>query len=95
MVVDVVFRHWISIVMEEAMVSKGFYMDTQRMSFLFYVNYGFIASTCPYWIQWDVDVLTGIFDWVGQLENSGKTVGVVFQISHIFGRKSNYCMGDR
>ena len=29
---------------------------------LFYMYDSLITSTCPYWIQWDVDVLAGIFD---------------------------------
>ena len=44
---------------------------------LFYMHDSLITSACPYWIQWDVDVLAGRVDWVGMWENYGKKVGVV------------------
>ena len=37
-VVDVVFRHWFLIVMEEAVVSEVFEMAIQRMADFFYVD---------------------------------------------------------
>ena len=45
--IDVVFRHWILVVAEEDVVSKGFDMATQKMPSFFYVDYGIIYSTFP------------------------------------------------
>ena len=81
------------IVTEEAVVSDGFDMEIHRMASLLYLDDGLITSKCPYWIQWAVDVLTGIFEWVGLWENYGKIVGLVFQICHIFVRNSNTAYG--
>ena len=83
------FWNWLMIVMEEAVVSDGFEMEIHRMASLFYLYDGIITSTCPYWIQWDVDILTGIFEWLGLWGNHGKKVRLVFQICHIFVRNSN------
>ena len=66
------------------MVSDGFDMEIHIIASLFYMDCGLITSTCPYWIQWAVDILTDIFEWVGMWENDGNTVGLVFQICHIF-----------
>ena len=59
----------------------------------FYVNDALVTSTCPDWIQWYVDILTGIFEWAGLWENYGKTVGLVFQVCYIFVRNSDTAYG--
>ena len=74
---------------EEAVVSYGFEMEIHSMASFFYLDYSLITSTFIYLIQWDVDVLTEIFEWVGLWENDGKTVVFVFQICHIFVKNSN------
>ena len=80
--------------MEEAVVSYGFDMEIHIIASFFYMDCGLITSTCPYWIQWAVDVLTEIFEWVGMWENYGNTVGLVFQICHIFVRNSDTAYGQ-
>ena len=53
------------IVTEEAVVSYGFDMEIHIIASFLYMGCVLITSTCPYWIQWAVDVLTEIFEWVG------------------------------
>ena len=84
MVIDVMFWRWIMFLMEEAVVSYGFEMEIHNMASFFYMDYGLIKSTCPDWIQWAVDFLTGIFEWVGVWKSYGNTVGLVFHTCHIF-----------
>ena len=45
---------------------------------------GLINSMFLDWVQWAVDVLTGVFQWVFLWVNYGNTVGLVFHIYHIF-----------
>ena len=63
------------------------------MAYLFYVDDGLIASNCPDWIQWAVDVLLGTFKWLGLWENYVNTVGLVFKICHIFVSNSDTAYG--
>ena len=65
------------IVTEEYVVSDELEMEINRTASFFYVDDGLITLSCPYWIQWDVDVLAGRVDWVGLWESSVKKVGVV------------------
>ena len=49
---------------------------------------GLIALTRPECIQWEFEILTGLFDRVGLWKNKKKAVGMVFQTFHISGRHS-------
>ena len=69
-------------------------MEIHSMKSFFYVDDGIIASKCTDWIQWAVDVLTGIFEWVGPWENYGNIVWLVFLLCHIFVGNSDTAYGQ-
>ena len=50
---------------EEAVMSDVFDMDIHSMASFLYLDDVIIASKFPDWIQWAVDILTGIFEWLG------------------------------
>ena len=38
---------------------------------------GIVTSTDPVWLQTVLEMLTGLFDWVGPQENAWKNVGMI------------------
>ena len=46
---------------------------------IFYADDGVVASKDPIWLQLELDMLTGLFDWVGLQTNIRKTVGMVYR----------------
>ena len=57
-------------------------------SALLYADSGFVTSTNSDWLQWDFDVMFGLFETVVQQKNVMKTVAMVYQLSPIVGRHS-------
>ena len=87
-VVDAVFRHWLMILAEEKTGPRVFDHTVQHISELFYSDNRIIVSTQWECIQWEFDVMTGIFEWVGLKTNAKKIVTMVCQPYHITGRHS-------
>ena len=54
---------------------------------LLYTYGGLLALPWPVRLQEALDVLTGLFDWVGLRKNLDKTVGMVCQPYHTSGRQ--------
>ena len=84
--VYVVVRQWMPVLVEEAAGLEGFERAVKRMASFFYVDDGIIALKWKEWIQWEFRILMGMFEQMDIQTNMGKTVGMVFQIFHIFFR---------
>ena len=77
MFVDAVIWHWVMLVAGEEAGPEGFGQEVQWIAVLFYVDDGLLDSSRPARIQAALDVLAGLFDWVGLWENITKTVGML------------------
>ena len=92
-VVDVVVRHWVTVVLAEAekrgeMGNKG-----RHQADLFYTDEGMVASSDPRWLQWDFDTLVSLFERVGLRTNVKKTVSMVFRPCQAVGTQSAAAYG--
>ena len=66
---DVIIRYWVGIMVENEDGPDGFgYTLVDKMT-LFYAYYGLIDSTNPVWLQWVFDILLGLFEWFGIINN--------------------------
>ena len=75
--VDVVIRHWLNVLAEEASGSEGFDHPVQHMDSLFYSDDGLIVSTQTEWIKLEFYVLMGIFEHLGMNKNTINTLGMI------------------
>ena len=76
-VVDAVVRHWVNGIVEEAESRGETEREGQHQAALFYADDGIVVSSDPAWLQGAFTALVGLFDRVGLLTNSGKTVSMV------------------
>ena len=76
-VVDVVVRHWVSVMVFGVEERGGRVQEGIHQKALFYADNGMVASLDPRWIQGDFSTLVGLFERVGLKNNSRKTVGMV------------------
>ena len=94
LMVDAVFRHWVSVVVEAEGCDglEGFVRYVQRLVAYFYADYGLITSTWSEILQRVFDVLKDIFDRFNLRTNIGKTVSMIFQPYHaIAGHSAGAC----
>ena len=61
----------------EYAVTEVFGRVVQKPDAIFYMDHGLLASPRPSRIQEALDVLTGLFCWVGLRTNFDKTVGML------------------
>ena len=66
-----------TIMSKKAMGPYGFGCTVQQIDSLFCADDGLLVSTRPEWIQWEFDVLTGVFYWVVLWKNFQNTVVMV------------------
>ena len=87
-VVDVVVRHWVTVVVEgtEEWGERG--QEGRDQAALFYLNNGMVDSSDPRWFQGAFNTLIGLFDKVGLRTNVGKTVGMVCHPCKVAGNQS-------
>ena len=78
MVVDVVVRHWFTVMVEssEEHIRRG--KEGTHQNSLFYVDDGMVALSVQEWLQGDFSTLVGLFDRVVLKTNIGKTFGMVY-----------------
>ena len=76
-VVDVVVRHWVHGVVEEAEAWGETGRESRHQAALFYADDGMVALLDPAWLQGTFNALVGLFDRVGLRKNVGKTVSMV------------------
>ena len=77
--VDAVICHWETVVKGEELVPEGIGRAVQRLDVLFYGNGGILASPWSSGLQEALDVLTGLFDWIGLRINVNNMVGIICQ----------------
>ena len=64
MVVDAVIQYWmVVVVVGKELGTEGFGKSVQMLDTLFYADGGLLTSPRPAWIQEEMDVLIGLFDW--------------------------------
>ena len=61
-VVDLVVRHWVQGVTEEAEARGEIGREGRHQSALLYAEYGMVASSDPVWLQGAFNALVGLFD---------------------------------
>ena len=69
MVMDAVIRHRVKVVVVEEVEPKGFGRVFHRLALFLCINNGLLVSPWSAPIQEDLDILTGLFDWVGLRTN--------------------------
>ena len=67
--VDVIIRHWVRLMAENEAGPDGFGYTVDNKMTLFYAYYGLIDFTNPVWLQWVFDILIGIFERFGIINN--------------------------
>ena len=67
--VDVIIRHWVSLMEENKAGPDRFWYTVADKMTLFYVYYGLIDSTNPVWLQWLFDIIIGLFERFGIINN--------------------------
>ena len=77
MVVDVVARHWVTVMVEGAEERGKSGQEGRHQASIFYAYDGMVASLNPRWIQGAFSNLVGLFDRVGLRNNVGMTVDIV------------------
>ena len=76
-VVDVVVRHWVNGLVDEAEGKEETGRDVRHQSAVFYADNGMVVLSDPSWLQGEFSALVAIIDRVGLLTNVGKTVSMV------------------
>ena len=56
----------------------GLELTIMDLAVYLYTNEGLVALTEPEILLREFDVLTGLFDWIGQWTNTAKTVRMVY-----------------
>ena len=72
-------RDWFKLVIGGEVDPEGFGHVVQWIVTFFYMDNGILVSPWTARLQVDLDVLVGLFNWVGLQTNINKTVGMVFQ----------------
>ena len=68
-VVNVIILHWVGLMVENDAGPDVFgYTVADKMT-LFYEYYGLVESTYPVWLQWVFDIIIGIFERFGIINN--------------------------
>ena len=80
MVVDVVVRHWVSVVVEGAEEQGRHVQEGRHQNALFYADDGMVAFSDPRWLQGDFSILVGLFIKVGLRTNFRKIFGMVCRL---------------
>ena len=76
---DVIIRHWVGLMVENEAGTDGFgYTVADKMTLL-YAYYGLIESTNTVWLQWVFDIIIGLFEIFGIINNMEKMVTMVCQ----------------
>ena len=76
-VVDAVVRHWVNGIVKEAEARRETGREGRHQAALSYADDGMVVSLDPAWLQGAFTALVGLFDRVGLLTNSGKTISMV------------------
>ena len=76
-VVDLVVRHWVNGIVEEAEARGKMGQEGRHKAALFYDDEGIVILSDPAWIQGAFTAMLGLFDRVGLLTKVGKTVSMV------------------
>ena len=94
-VVDVVFRHWVHGVVEEAEARGVTEQEGRHQAALFYADDGMVASLDPTWLQVAFNALVGLFDRMGLQNFFGKTVSMVCHLFQAAGNITQAAYGRR
>ena len=94
-VVDVVVRHWVTVIVESAEERNGRGQEVRHQNSLFYADDVMVVSSCPRWLQGSFNTLLGLLNRVGLKTSVGKTVGMVcrpfqaagMQLATAYGRR--------
>ena len=74
---DVIIRHWFGLMVDNKAGPDGFgYTVADKMT-LFYAYYGLIDSTNTVWLKWLFDIIIGLFESFGIINNMEKMVTMV------------------
>ena len=92
---DVIIRHWVGLIVENKAGPDGFGYTVADNMILFYEYYGLIESTNPVWLQWVFDILIGIFERFGIINNMENMVTMVCQPGTIISQHSTASYGWR
>ena len=78
-VVDVVVRHWVTVMVESAEEWGRRGKEGIHQNSLFYADDDMVASSDPQWLQEAFSTLSGLFYRVGLNTNVGKTFRMVYR----------------
>ena len=87
-VVDVVVRHWVTVMVEGAEERDERGQEVRNQNALFYADYGMVVSLEPQWLQGAFITLVVLLYRVGMRTNVGNTVGMVCRPSQATGTQS-------
>ena len=79
-VVDLVVRHWVSVMAQVAEERGGRGQEGRHQNALFYADDGMVALSDPRWLKGTFSTLVGLFDRVGLKTNVRKTSGMVCRL---------------
>ena len=71
-VMNVVVRHWVHGVVEEAEAQGERGLEGRHQATMLYADDGIVASSDPAWLQGAFNALVGLFDRVGPQKMSGR-----------------------
>ena len=94
-VADAVFRHWVTMTLDEAEKRGERGKEGRHQAALFYADDGMVVSSDPHWLKWAFNALVGLFGLVGLRTNVGKTVSVVCRPCQEAGNKSEAAYGRK
>ena len=92
-VVDVVARHWATVMVEEAEERGERGHEGRHQVYLFNADNGMVKLSNPRWLQDTFNTLVNLFDRVGLRNNVGKTVGMVCRTYQAAGTQSEAAYG--
>ena len=78
MFVDAVICNWVMVVTPTEAGTGGLELTIMDLAVYLYTNEGLVALTEPERLLREFDILTGLFDWIGQWTNTAKTVRMVY-----------------
>ena len=80
MAVDKVFHNWVSITVEYNTVIHNRLVHVAEWSIgVFYADNRIIGSRDPRWLQGGINILIGMFLWIGLMSNSAKSKKMMCQ----------------
>ena len=87
MTVDSIVRHWISIIVEnESVIHDRLGVAVGRFIGVFYVDDIVTGLRVPDWFQGEINLLHGMFRWVGLMSNITNSNTMTFQLWDLFTR---------